>query len=139
MIRTYEDHLRERGKVTTDFFTCPSCGKENLAAFTIVERAKNDWVCSDCFLREVEASRPAVSLPPWETETANHVRAVRIQLQERWRWAVMPDSPLNQAAQARVMRFLKLLNTLTIDYTSPEDVIWPVDPTLNGDDYDPDA
>lgn len=140
VLRTYEDHLRERGFVTTDRFVCGEC-KQTRPAFAFVERKPNDWVCTSCYVAEVQAAETAAVPPPapWETLEANGVRAIRNQMQDKWRWAVMPDSPLHADAQTRVMQFLKLLNTLTIDYPSPEDVIWPIEPTINGEDYEPDA
>lgn len=141
VLRTYEDVLKERGRVTTDKFNCPECDREE-PPFAIVEAAPDRWVCSTCYINEQRGvqeqarTEQIASMEPWETEEANHVRALRIQMQERWRWAVMPDSPLTSEAQARVMKFLKTLNTLTIDYTTPQDVVWPDEPIIGSGDYD---
>lgn len=132
-MKTYEDRLIEMGKVVTDLFDCPTCLKPQ-RPFAIVEVAPGEWACSDCYLASLPPPEPVV-LPPWETEDANSVRAERTRLQNKWRWAVMPDTALNQAAQDRVMLFLKSLNRLTIDYTTPQDVVWPEEPVLTGDDY----
>lgn len=144
-LRTFADHLREQGKVTTDMFDCPECDGPPQPAFAIVEASPGRWVCSTCHITEQQQAALAAedaakaALPPWETDDAQEVRRTRTRLQDQWRWAIMPDSPLTAEARARVMLFLKLLNTLTIDYTSPEEVVWPVEPTLTGEDYDPDA
>ena len=141
-LRTYADKLRDEGRVTTDEFNCPECDGPPQPAFAIVEAAPGRWICSTCHIKEQDAIRHAAEqeaiaqLDPWETETANDIRRQRALLQEKWRWAVMPDSPLTADAQAGVMAYLRLLNTLTIDYPCPEDVVWPVEPVLTSGDYD---
>lgn len=141
-LRTYADKLREEGFVTTDEFQCPECDGPPQPAFAIVETAPGRWVCSTCHIKEQDAIRHAAEqkakaqLAPWDTETGGDVKRQRTLLQEKWRWAVMPDSPLHADAQARVMQFLKLLNTLTIDYPSPEDMVWPAEPVIGVGDYD---
>jgi ribosomal protein S27AE len=145
LLRTYADKLRDEGRVTTGTFQCPECDGPPQPAFAIVEVAPDRWVCGNCHITEqqkaklAEEEAAAAQLPPWETQAANDVRQARLILQEKWRWAVMPDSPLSAAAQARIMPFLRALNTLTIDYATPEDVVWPTEPVLTGDDYDTDA
>ena len=142
MMKTYEDKLKAEGRVTTGLFNCPECDGPPMPAFAIVERTPGRWTCSNCNLldtmavRQEEEAAVAAALPPWETEDANWIRAQRTLLQNEWRWSVMPDSPLTAEAQARCMEFLRLLNTLTLDYPSPEDVIWPVVPVLGSGDYD---
>jgi hypothetical protein len=137
---TYEDYLRKKGYVTTGLYVCPDC-KQKQRAFVFVERTPGDWVCGSCYVPEIVAKELAEAPPlaPWETLEANHIRAIRTQLQERWRWAVMPDSPLNAGGQEKVMAFLKKLNTLTIDYATPDDVTMPSEPQLTGEDYATDA
>jgi len=141
-LRTYEDKLREDGMVVpTEDFKCPECPTTG-PAFTIVEVSPGRWICSACHISQQEqiqaaaAAAIATNLLPWDTDEGYQVRAVRTRLQERWRWGVMPDSPLHAEAQARVMAFLKSLNTLTVTFTKPEDVVWPNEPVITAEDYD---
>ncbi len=142
-LRTYEDYLKERGLVTTGTFQCPNpdCLTDPQPAFAIVEVAPGDWQCSTCHItKQVQAQAEAyqqaqLELPPWETEAANNVRAQRSRLQDQWRWTVMPDSPLNAAAKDRYMTMLQALNTITIDFQSPADVVWPDFQNPEANDY----
>lgn len=135
-LRTLEDYLRENDAPADGLFDC-ACGVVGQPAFAFVERRPGEWMCSNCYLESLPA--PAVISPmnPWESDAAAQVRVERTQLQDRWRWAVMPDSPLTAEAQARCMLFLKSLNRLTIAFPTPAAIVWPAEPVLVGDDYQP--
>lgn len=140
-MKTYQDYLLERGMEDVEKFICPDCLTPH-PAFAIVEVTPGNWQCSQCYLTEYDAARRAAeearlaALPPWETEEANTIRAVRVRLLDKWRWGVMPDSPLIDSAKDKVMVYLKALNSITIRYASPADVVWPDEPTIDGSDYE---
>ena len=75
-------------------------------------------------VKEVEAVLPA-----------NHewapVIMLRNQKLDHHRWAWMPDSPLSEACKADWLAWAKTLHRVTVDFDSPEKVVWPAEPAIS--------
>jgi hypothetical protein len=78
------------------------------------------------------AAVEAAALPDltWAGEAANAVRARRDAMINAWLWAVLPGSPLTVECQTEVADMIAALHRLTVEFSAPAAVQWPVPPTL---------
>ena len=140
-----EDHAIAAGfdlsKLDPTGYSCAGCGKK-LPAFAIVpDDSGEKGFCACCIIdahREITAQTERADAEaravanPWDSPLGEHVRAERNLRIDRWRWAIDPGcSPLSVECQEEVRGMIRTLHRITLDFNSPEDVVWPDEPVLN--------
>lgn len=84
------------------------------------------YVCGHCTMddhRRSEALAPVDANEEW-----NSIRVLRNKKLEDHAWTVAPHSPLSEQSKDNFMQYLRLLHRITVDYSSPSEVIWPALP-----------
>ena len=122
---------------------CDVC-HEITEPFALYEKLEGDpskgFQCGSCI---ADATSSAVSkweaesrLPKssWDSEYGQNLKAERNRRLDANRWAIMPDSPLTAACQGKFVVYLKLLQNMTLDFSTTTAWTWPTVPKL---DYPP--
>ncbi|EKF9218974.1 phage tail assembly chaperone [Vibrio cholerae] len=65
-----------------------------------------------------------------ETDDWEQIRINRSVKLKETDWTQMPDAPLSDDQKVQFVNYRKLLRDLPQSYESPEDVVWPIKPTL---------
>ncbi len=135
-LNTLEDILIARGEPAADidkWADCPECGRtaRPFALISVVDDPAftSDFVCSPCFLA-VSTTPAASPVSPWDSEHGAALKGQRNVELDRWRWTVMPDSPLSAPCKAAWLDPLRTLHRMTVDCTDPALWSWPVVPAL---------
>jgi hypothetical protein len=138
-MQTLEDALIANGIEPAPRYACSHCHK-SFPAFQFVSGAAaglEGWACVACIqpaLRQlaVEAAEAAqeLAVDPWDTEAGHQIRADRNARLEATRWAWDAASPLTPACQALFLAYAAALHRITVDYETPQAVVFPEVPAL---------
>jgi len=123
---TLEQRLLDANKPVPEFVSCPSCGRARCRPFEIVEVTDRpdipgDMACGQCLADDKRLADQAdeknaiMSAPFWQTPEGMEMKAVRDRTLDKWRWTIMPDSPLSMACQQEFKRFLIAWQRMTVD------------------------
>lgn len=123
---TLEQRLRDADEPVPDFVACPSCGRQRCRPFEIVNvtdlpDVPGDMACGQCVaddkrLRDQANEHLAQArAPAWETPAGLEMKARRDRMLDKWRWTILPDSPLTKNCQAEFKRYLFSWHRMTID------------------------
>ncbi len=78
------------------------------------------FICSHCLLVD----------EPVPDELWASAKGQRNVLLEKYSWTLSPASPLTDICKTNFLAYLKQLNALTVDYDSPENLVWPEVPAM---------
>lgn len=126
--RTFEDYLRANGLPTDGKHACPNCGHTcepfMLVVVSDIDAIPTAIACGEC-IAVAERSRASQVLHDQTAEAWAVARARRNQLLDKWRWTIMPDSPMSQECRDIFMAELRRLHRMTVDVDNPVDFVWP--------------
>ena len=101
---------------------CSACGHLFNALFM-----NPDGICNSCKAEQLRLDELENEAPIVE-EQWNDIKAKRNQILNETLWTIQPDSPLTVECQADFATYRRTLHRLTIDFTDPDDVVWPTIP-----------
>lgn len=140
---TFKDWLEARDLPTDEDYSCVRCnGVYPTFAFVEVYDEGGNWdgtfQCSNCHIADAAIAQAAAAqaereareaADPWDCEAGRQVRQQRNIRLEMVKWALDPlTSPLAPDSIAEYQEYVKKLHRLTVDFPSPADVVWPVEP-----------
>lgn len=142
---TLEDKLLASGKPTGGRHACPNCGRL-CRAFEIVavrqaghdalDAIETDFACTQCttdaardVMHDTEQAALA-ELAPWDSPAGVEQKMHRDRTLDRWRWTVLPDSPLTGDNQTAWLAYLAVWHRMTVDAATPADFIEPEQPAM---------
>lgn len=130
---TLEDYLISQDEDTSGEFICAGCNA-SLPAFALVRDDDGVLGCGHCIEDVARNATAALRLPDnkesWDSECGLWMKAERSMLLDKWRWTIMPDSPLTLACQDEFSDYLKSLHRMTLLETTSE-WTWPDIPALD--------
>jgi hypothetical protein len=145
--RTLEDEIHDRLKarpkakvVVPERFACPKCGEPRrpfeIVDVTDVPELKVPMACTQCLIgvdrgrRATEEKTARAKRPPWLRRAGVELKALRDRTLDRWRWTVLPDSPLTPECQQAFLDYLRAWHRMTVDAESPAEFKEPDLPAM---------
>lgn len=128
--RSLADALTAAGDPVPDQAQCGGC-YQMIEAFALFEQPNGSYQCGHCMLdqlRPIIVGEEAIALAQltgWETPEGAAMKDDRNRELERWRWTVMPDSPLTPACQELFLAYLRTWQRMTVDADGPDTFVRP--------------
>ncbi len=134
-------------QINPDGYVCPTCNTVSPAwAMNAPVPLENEEVvladirCTNCTIdlerqaifeaEQLEKARLEVE-EPWNTDEGIALKIERNRRINEAMWAVDENtSPLAEAAKEEWRTYVSQLHRITVDYTCPADVVWPVEPAI---------
>lgn len=121
-----QDYLIGLESEIADTYVCPSCSRVGPAfIMAVTDMGTGGFVCSTCVMdaqREASSGLSSLSWPDVQAERNMRVNDVL--------WAVLPGSPLSPDCQSDFADYIAALHRVTVDFETPDAVVWPVKPEL---------